>query len=73
MELYEDVRGSPEKVKVLYWTPVLTSPSTGCLPTLLTFAHSLAMRKPSVEAREKVRFLGTVVHPDLGTLDRQRS
>lgn len=52
---------------------VLTSPSTGCLPTLLAFAHSLAMRKPSVEAREKVRFLGTVVHPDLGTLDRQRS
>ena len=41
------------------------------MPTLLAFAHSLAMRKPSAEAREKVRFLWTVARSDLGTLDRQ--
>jgi hypothetical protein len=31
--------------------------ATHWVPTLLVFAHSLAMRKPSAEAREKVRFL----------------
>lgn len=39
----------------------------------MAFAHSVAMRKPSAEAREKVRFLWTVARSDLGTLDRQES
>ena len=52
--------------------PSLSSQAPPCwLPTLLAFAHSLAMRKPSAEAREKVRFLWTVARSDLGTLNRQ--
>lgn len=67
-----EVRGPTQKRLKVFSQPSLSSQAPPCwLPTLLAFAHSLAMRKPSAEAREKVRFLWTVARSDLGTLDRQ--
>lgn len=67
--------GAPTQKRLkVFSQPSLSSQAPPCwLPTLLAFAHSLAMRKPSAEAREKVRFLWTVARSDLGTLDRQGS
>lgn len=42
--------------------------SQSWLPTLLAFAHSLVMRKPSAEASERMRFLWIVVRSEVGTL-----
>lgn len=50
-----------QSLQVTYW-----------LPTLLVFAHSLVMRKPSAEARERIRFLWIVVRSEVGTLCRQK-
>lgn len=71
MQTWDGVGGNPEKAEGVF--PATPEPtSLPCwLPTLSAFAHSLAMRKPSAEAREKVRFLWTVARSDLGTLDRQ--
>lgn len=71
MELRDD-GGDPEKAEGAFPGP-LRSPAHRLPPTSLSFAHSLAIRKPSAEAREKVRFLWTVARSDLGTLGRQRS
>lgn len=65
-----DRGGDLKRFLMLSWSQSLQV--TCWLPTLLVFAHSLVMRKPSAEARERIRFLWIVVRSEVGTLCRQK-
>lgn len=62
--------GDLKRIFRLSWSQSLQV--TSWLPTLLVFTHSLVMRKPSAEARERIRFLWIVVRLEVGALYRQK-